>query len=294
MRTHRGRAHGPAILGAAILVAGSLGAPLAGQATPGVDIRIAIPGEVQQLDLADGSKLVGRVISDGDPVEFRLTSGSVLQVARANIRGLETMEGKVSRGRFWRKDPSSNRLFFGPTGRMVGQGHGYVAVFEAVFPSVSYGFHDRITLGGGTLMMGDFGENHPFWVLPKVNLVEQEKVAASVGALGFFAGDDELGVLYGVGTFGPPDHAVTLGVARGRMSHDPDAITAFQLGAEVRVHENFKLMTENYLISHESEYFGLFGGGVRFVGERLTADLGVGIPDDEFIILPLVNFVWNW
>ena len=262
---------------------------------PRVTIRLAAEDQTQRLELADGSRLIGRVVGDGDPVEFELASGSVLLVARETIRGLTTVEGRVENGTFWRDDPSHNRLFFGPTGRTVGKGHGYVAVFEAIFPSISYGFHDRITLGGGTLLIGDFEGSHPVWFVPKFNLFQTDKGAMSVGALLLNAGNDWARIVYGVGTVGSKERSVTAGVGFGSAGDNGGLdVTVGQLGALVRVHENLALMTENYLRSHESEEVAILGGGVRFIGDRLTADLGVAIPVEDPILLPLVNFVWNW
>ncbi len=249
---------------------------------------------VVRLELADGSELIGHILEDSDPVSFRLLSGAMIEIDRVNIREMVQVEGTVREGRFRRRDPSSNRLFFGPTGRTIGQGHGYVAVFEAVFPSVSVGLHDRFTMGGGTLLIGPLVDDRPFWLLPKLQILDIDNLALSVGALAATAGGDWAGILYGVGTLGDEDGSFTLGVGYGWVGDELLDIPIFQVGGDVRVADNLKLMTENYFISDDYGFTGLFGGGVRFIGDRLTADLGVGIPSEEAILVPLVNFVWNW
>lgn len=257
-------------------------------------VREAVADEVQELELRDGSRLVGRITDASDPATFTLMTGTTLTVAHRDIASLRTVEGQVRDGRFQRDDPSDNRLFFGPTGRTVGENHGYMAVFEAVFPSVAIGVHDRFTLGAGTLMIGDFGEGHPFWFIPKINLFDTGEAAVSVGALAFHASDIWSGILYGVGTFGSARGELTLGLGYGWVDDDFLDVPIVQVGAATRASDRVKLMTESYFIVENGEFFGLFGGGVRFIGDRLTADLGIGIPSEDFYVLPLVNFVWNW
>ena len=61
----------------------------------------------------------------------------------------------------------------------------------------------------------------------------------------------------------------------------------------MRVSRTIKLITENYFTSDRS----LSSIGVRFFGERLSADLGVALFVDEGDVsptLPIVNFVCVW
>jgi len=63
------------------------------------------------------------------------------------------------------------------------------------------------------------------------------------------------------------------------------------VGGERQVRRNLKVMTENYLWKNGN---GVASAGVRFFGQRLSADLALGIPigTDEFIAFPIVNFVY--
>ena len=278
------------------LLAGVSAAPLSAQSASrrAPVVQVAGPEEVQELQLRDGSRLLGRITDAGDPATFEMLSGSSIVVAHENILSLEVVEGRVEEGRFRRRDPSSNRMFFGPTGRTVGQNHGYVAVFEGLFPSVAVGIHDRVTIGGGTLLLGDLSDDHPFWFIPKIQLIDQETLTFSVGALAANAGGSWAGILYGVATVGSDETAATLGMGYGWVGDDLLDIPVFQVGLERRTSDRIKLMTENYFIVENGEFHGLFGGGIRFIGDRLTADLGVGTSSDTFFLVPLVNFVWNW
>jgi hypothetical protein len=237
------------------------------------------------------------LVDAGEPIRFELASGGVVEVRRTQVRGLRAVEGEIHDGELWARDPSDNRLFFGPTGRTVGAGKGYLAVFEAFFPSVSVGLSERVTMGGGTLLVGDLGENHPFWLVPKVKVVDQERAAVSVGALAITALENGwAGILYGVGTFGPPDQSLTLGVGYGWIDDDLADRPAILVGGESRVASGVKLITENYLIPGGDGYELLLSAGPRFFGERLSADLGIAVlaSGGGGGFFPLVNFVYNW
>ena len=64
------------------------------------------------------------------------------------------------------------------------------------------------------------------------------------------------------------------------------------VGGERRISRRVKLVTENYVV----EGGGILSGGVRFLGERLSADLGLFIPisGEGFVAAPIVNFVWTF
>lgn len=260
-----------------------------------VEVRPAEAGEIQEVRLTDGSTLVGRVIASGDPIRFELASGGVVELARAQIRELRTVRGKLHDGAFWARDPSANRLFFGPTARTIGEGHGYLAVFEAFFPSVSVGLTDEVTMGGGTILRAIDGADRPFWLVPKVKLLEARHTALSVGALAITNLDHGwAGILYGVLTRGDPDNAVTLGLGYGWVEDDFADSPAVLFGAETRVARGAKLITENYLIPTGAGARFLFSGGPRFFTDRLSADVGIAVVPGEGGFFPLVNFVYNW
>ena len=63
------------------------------------------------------------------------------------------------------------------------------------------------------------------------------------------------------------------------------------VGAEGRLRRNLKAITENYIWSGGH---GVASAGVRFFGEKLSADLALGIPigADGFFVFPIVNFVY--
>ncbi len=282
----------------ALLVA-ALPAGVAAQTPDPIEIWIPDSELIQELELQDGSKLLGRVSDDGDPVRFVLLSGATVEVRRSQIASLKTAEGLVKNGQLWRPDPSSNRMFFGPTGRTIDKGEGYFAVFELFFPAVGIGVTDRFSIAGGTLLLGVADGARPVWLIPKLQVVDREGFDFSVGALAITVfGDDfgTVGVLFGSGTFGNEEASLTTGAGWGWVDDDLASTPALLLGADARVSRNLKLMTENYwLPTGESEDAVLVSAGVRFLGERLSADVALAVaPGSDGAFFPLVNFVWNW
>jgi hypothetical protein len=160
------------------------------------------------------------------------------------------------------------------------------------------------------------------WITPKYQFYTGPKTSAAVGVMHFFVfGEDaKVGLAYTVATTGSNDNAVTAGVgwAYSRYTEDefnnaqcfgstPAAAVACaaperttrtsgsavaMLGGERRLSRRVKVVTENYVF----ESGGIVSVGVRFLGERLSADLGVFAPlSGEFTILaPIVNFVWSF
>jgi hypothetical protein len=222
-------------------------------------------------------------------------------VDRAQIASISLVRGRLVDGQVWPDDPHATRLFFGPTARAIEQGEGYFGVYELFFPFVSYGLTDRFTISAGTPIVPEaIGE--VFYLAPKYEVIRTGNTSAAVGVLAFFAPseteDGSVGLLYGVGTFGAPDGAVTVGATvpfvaggAGEIGRDP----AFMLGGEARLTRRTKFISENYLFP---KFGGLVSGGIRFFGERLSADFGIGAAlGDEGgagCCLPLVNFIYSF
>ena len=261
---------------------------------PGLDVPPV--GMTQELVLQDGSRMYGRVERiDGSTFVFRTTAGVAVNADIAQVRSIRVVSGRVLNGLFRHDDPNPTRLFFGPTGRSLPKGAGYVGVYEVFMPFVQVGITDRISIGGGTPLFFGEGSEHPFWITPKVQVLALPNTQASVGVMHFMnVGDGNFGVAYGAVTQGTVDTAVTvgLGYAYERSSGDVDGVAVWMIGGEHRVSRRIKLLTESYLVGGE----GLGSFGVRFIGERLTADLGLVLPlgMNERFVFPVANFVWRF
>ncbi|HEY0025822.1 MAG TPA: hypothetical protein VGB24_23235 [Longimicrobium sp.] len=265
-------------------------------AAQGTDTVAVAQDTLFEVRLTDGSVLYGRIVENTtDRVVLRTQSGAMLTVERAQIASMQPIRGRVIQGRVWREDPNATRLFFGPTGRAVGAGRGYLGVYEVVLPFVTYGVTNQFSISAGTpIIPGAMGEI--FYIAPKFTLVETDQMAVAAGVLAGSTGDETAGVVYGVGTFGDRDQAASLGVGFGFSNGDLDGQPVVMAGGELRVGGHTKLITENYFAPGESGVIG--SGGVRFFGERLSADFGIftnfGAECEGLCFLPLVNFVYSF
>ena len=255
-------------------------------------IEVAAADVMQELELNDGSSVIGRVVSIADGrFVFRTQAGVEMTVDVSAVRSLKPVTGKIVNGELWREDPNPTRLFFAPTGRSLKKGEAYFGVYEVLLPFVQVGVTDRISIGGGTpLIFGDWEQ--PFWVTPKVQLMEYKSTAVSAGVMHFFNVDDaSTGIAYGVVTQGSTDSAITIGggYAYARADEEDAGSGVLMIGGEHRVSRRVKLVTENYVFKGG----GFVSGGFRFFGEKLSADIGLVAPlfGDDTVVFPMINIV---
>jgi hypothetical protein len=262
-------------------------------------IAVPPPGVLQELELRDGSVLYGRIESAGDPTVIFRTVGNVeVVVQRTDIAAVRTARGRVEGDEFLPADANATRIFFGPTGRALPKGSAYVGVYEFLLPFVQVGITDRLSIGGGTLLLFGLEGSQPFWVTPKLQVYGGERVQVAAGAFHVANVDDGyFGIAYGVATVGDADRAMTVGAGWSYWprdeAHDSDersGSAVVMIGGERRISRRLKLLTENYVFRGG----GILSAGVRFIGNRLSADLGLACPvgADEVFVFPVVNFVW--
>lgn len=265
------------------------------QARHVIDLRVPNPGTIQQLTLKDSSRLYGHVEAIAESgIVFRTIGGAALTVAASDILDLRVAPGRVVNDEFRPTDPHDTRLFFAPTGRSLPRGEGYVGVYEVVFPFVQVGVTNRISIGGGTplIFSDDF---HPFWFTPKIQLIARERTQVAAGVIHLTAlgpGTPDGGIAYTVATVGPSDSSATIGVGYAYSGRNRTPIV--MIGGEARTSRRIKLMTENWIWSADGAH-GFVSGGMRFLGDRLSADLAIMVPLVESTIpFPFVSFAWRF
>lgn len=259
-------------------------------AEPAVEQQVTL----YELILRDGSRLFGNIErEDQHEIVFKTQSGAVLTVKRTDIGILKQVTGSVVDGEFMPPDPNATRLFFAPTGRALPRGAVYLGVYEFLMPFVQVGVTDRFSIGGGTpLVFGIDEGDRPFWITPKLNVLQTRTTDVAVGVFHLFNGGGEAGgIAYVVGTSGTARGSFTIG---GGLTYGKDQGRAgvIMFGGERQVRRNLKLITENYIWNGA----GIAAGGIRFFGERLSADLALGFPlgTEEVFALPVVNFVYRF
>lgn len=251
--------------------------------------------EAVRVELNDGTVLYGIIVREtGDQVEFQLMSGSTVVLDRGSIERTEVVSGVMKGGAFLPPDPNRSRLFWGPTARTVPKGQGYFGVYEVVAPFLTFGVTDWLTMGGGVpLLFSPSDGISTLWLTPKIRVLHREKLDVAVGSfLLFETGDDgSYGAIhYAVVTAG--DERASLTVGGGMFQGSLDSPGALMVGGQVRTSRSVKLMAEGYLLDGG----GLLILGPRFLGQKLSADVGLGMPltGDGFFVLPVVNFAYAW
>lgn len=269
-------------------------------ATPALaQTKEVYPEGTVRLVLVDGTTVVG-VIEREDEAEIvlRSTSGVVMTIPRVQVKSIDALDG----ARFFRIDPNRTRLFFAPTARSLDKGTGYLSFYEIIVPFVAVGAGSGVTLAGGVTF--NPGDARLAYVAPKLTVLDRRTMSVAVGAIGAAAfGDDDggtAGLLFAIGTFGPPHASVSAGVAFGFVDGEFGKNPGLMLGGEYQVSNSMKLLTENYFFVGIEEAGALVSGGVRFFGDRLAADIGLvtltSILDDDigFPFLPWLGFAYNF
>jgi len=278
-----------------------LPAPASGQ-----ELELLEPGEaLLEVRLADGSTLYGRVVSvAGDRVTLETPSGATVTLDRARVVSVRPARGAVRDGRVWPEDRVGDRLFATPTGRTLAGGTGHAGFQELLFPYVAYGIVDRLQVTAGTTLLPEI-LGQLWYVAPKVGIVSTPGAQLSAGVIAFFVFDDELDADGGFGaahaslTLGPPGRAVTLAAGFPFLHRgEPDGLEfadkpVMLVGGELRLSPAVMLVTDNAFVPGESG--ALLAGGMRIVGERLSADLGASMLLDQGDLtccVPVVNVQW--
>lgn len=254
-----------------------------------------------EVRLRDGSVLYGHIVErSASRVVLVTASGARLEFDMVQVAGIRPAPTRGRDGRYWAPDPNATRLFFSSTARPLAKGEGYVSSYFLFFPMVAYGVTDRITLAGGTpILPGLLGEL--WYFAPKVTLMSRENLAVAVGALGFWfpeATDGaSVGIAYAASTLGSSDRALTVGAGWGYFSDKGDtefsSRPVFMVGGETRASASVKFISENWLAFDGGDVNGIVSGGVRFIGARLSADLGLGTAiGSGGCCIPMVNFVY--
>lgn len=260
--------------------------------------RQTYPEGTVRIVLVDRSTVVGTIESeDDDEVVVRTSGGVVMTIPRDQIKSIESLGGE----RFHRIDPNRTRLFFAPTGRAVGAGRGYVSFYEIIVPFVAVGATNSITLAGGVTL--NPGSSRVLYAAPKVTVLESRTRSVAIGGIGAMSiGEDDgnsAGLLFAVGTFGPPRASVTTGFAFGFVNGEFGNHPTLLVGGQLQISNNFKLLTENYVFLG-TDAGVLVSGGVRFFGDRLAADIGLvtltSVIDDAggFPFVPWLGFTYNF
>jgi len=277
------------------------------------------------ITLKDGGTLVGRVVAeDESAVTLRTSSGVELKLPKQAIASRETPTAKSElRSTSPVTDPNESRLMFAPTGRPLGKGNGYFSDHYVVFPGFAFGLTKNLSLSGGVSTIPALGlSEQVFYVSTSAAWTLGDKAALAVG--GFVArgpsddgADSGGGALFAVGSIGPSDRSLSVGLAfvaerkwedhfgpRGEyLSSDTSwrlrDVPVVMVGGSLRVARNLSLISESWLFPGSDFELSQqpFGLALRFFNGRLSADVGVVLVAEvleEGFPVPWLSFSYHF
>ena len=291
---------------AVVAVAVATAGQLAGQVTSESvrEAAAAIPADsVAEVRLAAGSRLYGYLEDTGDPIRLRLLEGGTIEVSYSRVASISAASGVVRGGRFWREERTHLNNLIGPTGNTLPAGVWTLAAYEIVFPLVSYGVSDALTIGFGMplIFVGSdgYGEMGRPYGAVKVRVYKKERISVAVGSLltsesdayqwslsGGANGTHLTGVGFAALTWTGDDGSFTaaVGVGPGNVREWDSALA--MLGGSYQTGPTTKLVGELYFGPANAE-MPISSVAVRLFGERLSVDFGVIVDSQTF---PLLNF----
>jgi hypothetical protein len=142
-------------------------------------------------------------------------------------------------------------------------------------------------------------ENQLVYLAPKMTPLQAGDLSLAAGLLyinSTAGGNKGLGIYYGVGTYGTANVSVTAGLGWGYYGSDVADKPIVLLGAEMRISNSVKFITENWFLPNSD--VNLLSFGIRFFGEKLAADLGLIHPAGSgitgFPFFPWIGFAYNF
>ncbi len=255
--------------------------------------------ELKTFIMKDGLEVVGFIEKqDSLTIQVRTQSNVLVQIPIEEIDKILPFTGeKVTRTEI-KRDPNNTRLLFAPTARPLKSGSGYFSAYELFFPFVAIGVADFLTFAGGVSLIPG-AQNQAIYIAPKITPIHNDMYGISIGALylNSLGGMSEgIGIVYGVGTYGESDKAVSFGLGWGFSGEDFSNKPIIMLGGELQVSNSVKLITENW-IPPDSD-IAIVGFGIRFFGEKLAADIGLLYPAGSemngFPFIPWLGFAYNF
>ncbi|MFC1545408.1 hypothetical protein ACFL44_01815 [Gemmatimonadota bacterium] len=235
-------------------------------------------------------------------VLFLATFLMVMFPGHVNAQGTPARSSGAAEDRSWDTDPNGGRLFFAPTARITPSRRGAVTLYELILPTVSVTIHEDFILTAGVPLMKDIYGVQAWLVSGKYNLLTEGRTDAAIAALGFFEGSETRGFLYGVITIGDDDRSLTGGIGYSYVSsehlfYETGDYTSeggsFYIGGDLRLGPDLKLVSENHFLPGTDTLISL---GIRFIGEKISVDLGTGMirPERNPGFLPVIIVAWNW
>lgn len=256
------------------------------------------------IKMIDGTKIVGKKLaSTPESIIVETQLAGKLNLFYDKIERIRSIsDPNYTGGRFWKQNSNYSRNVIGPSGYGLQKGEGYYQNVMLFLHNVSYGFTDNFSMSFGTelvslLNTNDFVANRTpgFVISPKFTFpITGNNINIGVGGIAGHAPDSEnifdLGLVYGVTTFGSRDNNFSVGVGFGVVDGDFTSAPTFSLAGNFRVGNSVSITTENWFFP--STDVGLVTLGVRIIGEVVSWDFSyIGVFDNTFFSASPIPFV---
>src|SRR5437867_1194492 len=262
------------------------------------------------VSLEDGRTFVGTIVQEEvSHVTLWTRAGIEVRIPRSSIASI-TPVLVPARG-FLRRDPHDSRLLFAPTGRPLRKGDGYFSDHYVLFPGVTYGVTDGLSVSAGASVVPAVGlSDQLLFASARVAHQASEHLALSAGALYAAGAGEGAALVFGVGTVGGPERSLTVGLGFGGTKTEggyPDYRRRFRwrdapivmVGGNVPLSNSGALVSENWLLLGRNFELSRqpFGLALRFFGDRISADVGVifvGEVLKEGLPIPWLSFSYHF
>lgn len=281
-----------------------------------------------EIELFDGSVFIG-TISQKDSATLIISTFSIpkIEVSAYKIKSMKELKPEnFNKGSYWISNPMSTRYFFAPSAINLHKNEGYYQNTYLFLNSLNLGITDFFSIGAGIEILSTFGSitsglglSPLYYITPKVGFKVSNKlhlgagvIYANVGLSSSSTNNILLG--YGLATYGSLENNLTVGVGSGFVSGEYVNKPTFTFSGMTRASKRIALITENWIIPFQNkEYFYsytptykswyitsykydvLFSYGMRFIGNKISVDLGfvnnMDIVKSIFIGIPYVDFV---
>ncbi|MBB1284726.1 hypothetical protein HRH25_10120 [Flavisolibacter sp. BT320] len=245
------------------------------------------------IKLTDKSELVGHYVErTSDYLVFRTPAVSRLQIAFDQIVSIQELSASNIKGNvYWSPNPRPTNYFFWPSAINLKKGEGYFQNNMLFLNSVHYGVTDNISIGGGLEFISLFSGTPVLFFTPKVTFPAGKNFHAGAGVLLVTIPDEGSGgFLYGSATAGSIEHNVSgslgFGFAGGEFASTP----LINISGMTRVSRKLMLMSENWILPLSDETFTAFSAGVRILGDKIAADVGLVYSPDAGVPFPIAGF----
>ncbi|HEY0042069.1 MAG TPA: hypothetical protein VGB71_15465 [Flavisolibacter sp.] len=259
-----------------------------------VNKNITLDTSVNYLvKLADKSEFVGKYLEKTpDYLVFRTAAIARLQIQFERIASIQELNPATMKGNvYWSPNPRPTNYFFWPSAINLKKGEGYYQNNMLFLNSAHYGITDNISVGGGVELLTLFSGTPVLFFTPKITFPVGKNFHTGGGLLLFTVPDEgSAGFLYGSATMGSIEHNLSGSVGFGFAGSEFASTPLLNISGMTRVSRKLMLMSENWIIPVPDEVFTAFSFGIRFLGDKIAADVGLIFSPEAGVPFPIGGF----